>query len=203
MIRELVRYKLPYDLGKVPDEYGGIYFFSIRFPTDYELGVSKNGDIDTENVLKLISDRVNLALQINAGGTLDGTIIDKKAGHLRTAYAMLATPNFDSQICESLIREFDIESNRKKTVEFITFLRVSFLFIKPLYIGLTREQSFSSRLTQHLNGQTNLLDGLNKNKIDWNDLSFSIFSMKRVSSSELRSCEKIVQNIHKPLFSIN
>ncbi len=90
--------------------------------------------------------------------------------------------------------------DRKSMIEVLKVLRTAFDLSGPLYIGITARQSLLDRLNQHLSGDSAVYPGLESAGLSWDEIYFSWIEIDVLNSESLRSCEKLLQNVFKPLF---
>ncbi len=188
-------YHLPSEIYKVPDNVGGIYFFTLRFPTDYELGVYT--DIEFLKIKKNLMNFLDTFAFINSSKELDGIMKNSKAIHLQTIFSLNAIENIS--IMPSGILNEITTANKEELVELIFILRSTLQFSKPIYIGLAKNQSLQTRLKQHISDQSNMHKFMHVNKLNWDMIQYNCFPLK--NTKLLRQIEKLLQNLVKPEFS--
>lgn len=193
------KYRLPYHSDKVPKDTGGIYFFTLRFPTDYELGLNTEGQLSFDKAFNLIKTLTDKYARVYNYQNLYGILADNKSDHLKSNFVLNA--NYRAKISPSEILD-DIRPNDIiKLREVSSILRISFDVSIPVYIGLTFEQSLSERLEQHLNGMTSMSSFIKEFDLAWDNFHFNCNPIIALNKKELRGSEKLIQNIFKPRFS--
>lgn len=198
------KYILPNEVNQVSKDAGGIYFFTIRFPSDIELGLRKS-TVSRSDIKKLLVKKLDNYHKAYSIVDFKGEFNNFKADHLTDSYKLLAAfapKKLPSDIVEELIKT---ETDFEKIKKLISILRLSLDFAFPLYIGITAKQSFYDRLVQHLNGESNVLTALTECNLSWQDLYFCCFPFEKSEDmaikDDLRSIEKLIQCIFKPRFS--
>lgn len=192
------KFDLPFEIEKIPTASGGLYYFRIRFPTDYELGLTTGAD--REAVLENLAGRVDRYAKAYAFCELKGTLHDGKAEHMRTLLniggELVASSN------PSFLLKTIAQSSKQIPIEEITrVLRFAFSAARPIYIGLCHDQSFYERINQHVAGRTGLIPFLKKCHMSIADLSVHCLSLKVRSRANLREYERLTQAIFRPAFS--
>lgn len=198
------KYILPNEVNQVSNNAGGIYFFTIRFPSDIELGLRKS-TVDRDDIKKILVKKLDNYHRAYSIVNFSGEFNNYKADHLTDSYKLLAAfapKKLPSDIIEELIKT---ETDFNKIRRLISILRLSLDFAFPLYIGITVKQSFYDRLIQHLNGDSNVLAALTECNLVWQDLYFCCFPFEKDEDlsikDDLRNIEKLIQCIFKPRFS--
>jgi len=195
------KFDLPFELEQLSSTQGGIYFFSVRFPTDYELGITTR--VDSETVLKNLAGRLNNYARAYAYSELRGVLHDGKAEHMRTCLEIsgqLEVCTKPSELLESLLA---VSKPPIPLAEITRVLRFAFSADKPLYIGICFDQSFYDRISQHVNGNTGLLGFLKECQMSIVDVSVNCLPLDVADRKHLRCYEKLTQSIFRPAFSLS
>jgi len=201
---ELRAFTLLTDVPKVPTSQGGLYSFSVRFPSDYELGLSSARTLAVESVTDLIATTLDRYREVHDTSRLLGFLQGFRAGeHLRVGYRIYAR-NSTSTSPGQLFRSF-VSSEPKVDLDvlrrIIAVLRTLCSGLPPLYIGMASRQSLRARLDQHLSGSTQFSQRVSKSEIEWTELIYSCIAIELPFEGHLRNLEKIVQALLKPPLS--
>lgn len=198
-----ITYLLPNDIENVPADKVGVYSFSLLFPNDYQLGLMAN-NIDLERAKFLLKNRLNRYRQAFETVQFIGEIESVVHGnHLKKRYSLVANLDQKSHLEDMVEEYFGAEGLSLNTIKALTeVLRRSFLFSTPLYIGMTANQSFRTRLDQHVNNQSNFSNILKKQGITWAETKFECVPMFGVTPGGINSIERIVQNLFKPSYCL-
>lgn len=196
-------YYLPVDIENVPSDRVGVYGFYLSFPSDYQLGLSNGGE-NLERSVLILKDRLERYKSALERISFNGSIESDVFGvHLRKKYAL--SSHFEkTSFIDSLITEFFFSEGLSKTsFKLLTeVLRQSFLFSTPLYIGMTANQSFYTRLDQHIGYQSNFSILLKEQGITWSEVKFECVPISGLSSSGISNIEKIIQHLFKPPYCL-
>jgi hypothetical protein len=201
---KLREYTLLTDVGKVPSDLRGVYSFSLRFPSDYELGLSSARKFDLATVNSLISVTLNRYRRAHDRSRLLGMIQGNAVGeHLRVTYELFGRHRTQVSPGELFTSFFSQEPaasvNELQTI--VGVLRAFCATLPPLYVGMTCRQSLRDRLNQHLSGSTQLSEHLKRIKLDWTELIFVCAPLELASDEHFRTLEKVVQSLTKPPLS--
>lgn len=201
-MESIIKIQLPHESNTAPAYSGGVYFFNIRFPSDYELGITGK-TIDLPATRGLINMKVQNLLSAIFSGSLFGCISDKKAEHLHASFEIIAERSDQTKTSQLVANQLQNLTSPELLLDLTQVLRVAFDQLPPIYIGLAWQQSLHDRLQQHLTGQTALLTNLKNFNLSFYDLFFSCLPVKLDRRSDLRDLEKTLQSILKPIFSIS
>ncbi len=190
-------YQLPDEKNLVSNDKCGIYLFSYRFPTDYELGLTSDNQVDIENLRYIISKKITGYIQRLTNIHFSGHIYDKNSNHLRQLYyfdAIKKHVDFNQYIAPF----FNNSATKEEITNLTTILRAFFDQSQPLYIGQTTKQSFRGRLLQHMGGETVFSQTIGALGFGWSEFNFRCFEFER---DKIKNLEKMFHNIFKPIFS--
>jgi hypothetical protein len=194
------KFELPFQLEQLSKFDGGLYFFSIRFPTDYELGITTG--VKSNIIVQNIATRLDKYARAYAYCELKGSLIDSRAEHMRTRF------DIDGKfvICtkpSELLHAFLAQVTHDLPLSEITSaLRFAFSAEIPVYIGICHDQSFYDRISQHVSGHTGLHPFLKECQMNLTDLSVHCLPLHLPDRSRLRGYERIVQAVFRPAFSL-
>lgn len=195
-------YQLNADVDLVPDNKGGIYYFKLRFPNNYELGLS--GDSISEAQKTNLLNHLNRFKKILIDQKYTGILVDNKKGlHLRGGYQMEAIYRDFVEANELFYDVLNIDLSDDLLHHMIDFIRDMFNSLPPIYIGMAVEQSLQSRLKQHIAGETGLLSRISKYQFSVSDLSYHCLPLPENYDRNHRDIEKLLQNLFKPKFSLD
>ena len=184
-------FRLPSEADKVPISSGGIYLFTLRFPTNYELSGENNEDLLRFNIRKYLS--------MLSDTKLSGTLSDpEKARHLHDHYSLSA--NVQLETCLSVALD-DTVLSTIPTKELISLLQDFFFFLPPIYVGLAYDQSLSERLSQHLGGQTQFSSRLRDSSLSWHELYYYCMPIENWNRTQVRYVETLFQAYAQPKLS--
>lgn len=194
--------RLPSEIFRVPRDCGGLYVFTARFPTDYELGLTADSprlDLAEQAVLQHLE---KLAALTNTH-PLSGRISDRKLGlHLRESLSIVANHHQTYDV-RSELQGNNLFSAVSEAKEVAGVLRICVSMMRPLYVGMAERQSLRDRLKQHMDGETGLLDSLSLAKLSILDLEFHWVPLSLEALPHARALEKVMQHILRPAFSKN
>jgi hypothetical protein len=194
------KFELPFQLEELSKTDGGIYFFSFRFPTDYELGIATGRD--ATEVLKNVASRLDKYARAYSNCELAGSLNDGKADHMRMRFdidgKLVACTN-PSKILDSIL---DQTGPGISPEEITRVIRFAFKAEKPIYIGICYDQPFYDRISQHMNGQTGLVPFLKDCQLTIMDVAVHCLAMDVPDRIRLRRYEQLVQSIFRPAFSL-
>lgn len=194
------KYKLLSEISDVPDDIGGIYSFYLRFPTDYELGIIEGRAIDVNKTGRLITLKLNQFSSILSDRNYSGFIRDESALHLRKHYSLLANRKnlvTATDLIEPLIEGVSLDNLKQTTHAVRTFLEHT----GPIYVGMSIDQSFRERLSQHVNGETIFSKELESANIGFSSLCVACLPLSNVDRDKTRATEKLLQWLLKPTLS--
>jgi len=194
-------FTLPHDSGVVPDNEGGIYFFCFRFPSDYELGISNEGEWDYNRFRGLLKKIITNFFLVRSRGNFKGHLKNKAADHLRLTYSIDSKEENKFYYFEIIDEMFYEDIPYEDLIEKISIFREFFFISDPIYVGMTSEQSFRKRLRQHLEYNTNFSSTLKDLRISWSNFYFGCFPLKNQTKSEIRKMEKLIHYVLKPSLS--
>lgn len=192
------KYELRHQIPLIPDDKKGIYWYCLRFPNAYKLGIyEKNGEII--NLHHLIDKIMMFSNVINHIG-IDTRVKHKNSVYLTSAFNL----SFKSTDLHRV--RFNLEKILKnKTIielrNIIKLLTFSTDKLPPLYIGITENQSFKQRFNQHFNGETSLAPGMDELGLVWDDLSYVIFDDDLYNIPNITDVESLEHYMLKPIFS--
>ncbi len=203
MDRLLIKtYKLTSDIDQVPETKGGIYYFKLRFPNNYELGLC-DGNVEHDNKINLLA-HINKFKKILTDQNYFGDIIDNKKGlHLRNGLKINAVYIDFNKVDDLLFNVLDCQMDNDLILNIVEFMRGMFDSLPPLYIGMTADQSLQSRLKQHVSGETELIDRISYFHLSMSDLTFHCLPLPENYPGKHREVEKLFQNIFKPKLSLD
>lgn len=185
----------------------GIYKFLLRFPSDYEFGMTHAGS-DSRRIEKAagaVADHLNKRYALlhdrNYGGFLSA---EKYGVHLRQTIKLWGT-RADSWISREQLIEKVFKSSAMAPLdalmEITNIFRQTVSDTSPLYIGMTFSQSFRTRLRQHLDGRTGFSESLKRRNLSWSDVTFNTMIMEPKDRIDIRWLEKSVQELLQPSLS--
>lgn len=200
-------YALPGQAHLVSRVDVGIYLFSLRFPSDLELGLksdvltSEKYQMIAENLASFLTQRNKILYAQRYAGYVERT---KTAHHLRGRLPLEGTSAYQTVTAEEILANFRKCDKDLLVEDFraVTFLfRQSAAYAPPLYVGITRNQSFRMRLMQHMNGQSGFANKLESLRISWSDLKLETLSVNLDLEMNLSWAETIVQSMVQPALS--
>jgi hypothetical protein len=199
-LKSFKKFDLPFQLEQLSSDEGGLYFFSIRFPSDYELGITTG--IDREIILRNIASRLDKYARAYAYCELKGSLIDNRAEHMRTRFDIdgkFVICTKPSQLLHAFLAKVELDVPLD---EITAALRFAFSAEMSVYIGICHDQSFYDRISQHLAGKTGLHPFLKECQLSITDLSVHCLPLHVPDRTRLRGYEQIVQSIFRPVFSL-
>ena len=194
--------RIPEEIDIVPDYKGGIYSFTLRFPTDYELGL-KSKSINLDRVSQNIKSKLIELDSILNNSTFNGVVSNTlQSQHITRMYKVIFEET-KTPVQQNLIKLVDIEFSSIEELKIITnVLRQAFLHAAPIYVGMTKKQSLKTRLSQHLSGETQFSIRLKEKKIPWHNLYYHYITIDDFYIDLSSDLEKLVQSIFKPSLSV-
>jgi len=200
--KSILEFRLPDDLDDVPSNRSGVYVLCLRFPSDYELGLT-SGHSDLERVVAVIRRYVMRMSKVIGFQEMYGTVrIGGVADHL-CQESKASIVRKDLSPTSDLFESYVIQNagDRSKVQELAMALRLGVSAAPPLYVGMTAKQSFQARIGQHFRGETDINERLSCFGLDWSMLSVKCISIENTSSDNVRQLEKIIQALLKPKLS--
>lgn len=191
------RVLLPAGVDQIPNNFAGTYQFCLRFPSDYELGLS--AETSLANVKNNIARHLSNFHNLNSHPPMTGAISDRRGAHIRNKLVVTASAEKSSPVdFAALLHDF---KTTVQIMEVTRVLRESVFVASPLYIGIAKKQSLRERVEQHLDGKTRFSRELHKANLRWENicLKYTVITEKE----HLRLIEKISQNLLKPTMSLN
>lgn len=201
-----VEYRMLSDLERVPRDSGGLYFFRLRFPSDFELGLNWSVDEtrDVKRVVSISKEYFQKATELATPSELHGDIFEvQKALHLQSRFTISAIRNsYNESIVlleETLFAAADSDQKLKAALRAI---RVFFAQLPIAYVGMASRQSLYDRLLQHINDSTGFSERIRLRGLGWNDFLYFAMRLPEFSSTDTRGLEKLFQSISRPAFSL-
>lgn len=198
------RFHIPSEINRLPADMGGLYMFSLRFPSTYELGISSWEEVSEGQaaaVWQLVQLHLKRANNLMASHSLAGEMVEQaKAQHLALSFSAQLQTNHSRRLLE-LIN--GLAPDLRVIREMSAIFRSIYDFLPPFYVGMTSSQSFSDRIGQHLSGQTQLSQRLAEHGVSWNEIVVSIVPVPGLASFELRTVEKLSQIVLRPPLSLS
>lgn len=198
----MLTFWLPDEREEVPRQSGGIYQFSIRFPSLYELGLtSSSPNVDrVATAMTAYLCRVAPAFGIR---DLNGFLNSAAQGtHLKTTFKVHATRHDLAQLHATIRNVFSSPAQTVDDIRAIaSAVQFAFQMSPPLYIGIASDQSLGVRLDQHLSGSTHLATRLQSIDLEWRHLEFRCVPLPQCDRMAIRRLEKLLQATFKPTLS--
>jgi hypothetical protein len=191
---------------RVSKTSGGLYFFRLRFPSDFELGIEWAGDKkpSVERIIAIAREYFLRASELAMPIDLEGRLLEPdKASHLQSEFELSATRRQNEALLQLLEVSFTKAAHSDPQLRAV--LRATRLFFQHLpvaYVGMTTQQSLYDRLGQHINDATGFSKRLRARGYGWNDLTFSALELPEFSSADVRDLEKLFQCLVRPTFSL-
>jgi hypothetical protein len=196
-------YRIPRQLEEIPDKKSGVYSFYLRFPTDYEFGLSNNISLDVvaKNIVRKLNEFEHLLNNVSLYGTVQD---NKLSNHLMKNYKAVLDSDHSlaNREFESIFMELARNPSKMPMKETLRAIRTAFNFATPVYIGMTDRQSLRKRLQQHLSGSSQFSERLTENNLGWNDLLYRCVAVDRFYLESSAEVERMIQLIFKPALSL-
>lgn len=194
--------RIPEEIAQVPNHKGGIYSFSLRFPSDYELGL-RSKSIDLCRVATNIQNKICDLDRLLNKSSLAGTVTScGQATHIARTYN-IALNETRTPIQQYLITSLTGPNKTANELRAIaSTLRQAYMFARPLYVGMTQRQTLRTRLDQHINGETQFSERLAESKLSWRDLKYSYVALDASCIEMSGELEKLIQSLFKPSLSM-
>lgn len=194
--------QLPEEVQKVPTDRSGVYFFSLVFPSNYELGLIEPTSFDKSKLLILVEKALSVVKLVLSDRELKGFLQTySDALHLRVRYQMNAESSSQVSIGSLLNDCFNNVSSFQEACALVESLRLFIALTPPIYIGMTVKQSFYDRLNQHLSGDTDFSERVKNVGLSWSDLRFGYHNINSSDPIYVRNIEKVGQHICFPALS--
>lgn len=189
-------------------ERPGVYFFYLDNITGCKLGLYRNtshSNDDLELAKRAMLKKMNFTLNFLRGSRLEGHLVEKnRSKYFRKSFSISAL----EVVAKNLISEmenipiFEIQG-------FIELIEKTALMNKPIYIGITENQTLKERYCQHRANYADSVEGtfggrLRISGLSWGDTSFSFVEMGirlADNSSILKNLEKYLQGVCDPVLS--
>lgn len=200
------KYQLLSDSDLVPKSVGGLYFFKLRFPSDFELGLDWNctEPVDIAKLTRIANEYCMHAFDLAGSAQLEGDLREvARATHLQSCFTVGATRRVPVEVLSLLEQNLNQASKDKHQLR--ATLRATRAFFDQLpaaYVGMCSRQSLFDRLTQHTAGATGFAGRIRETGLGWNDLQFFAFPLEEFSSTDTRLLEKLFQSLIRPSLSI-
>lgn len=195
-------YRLPEDSDRVPRDRGGIYQFCLRFPSDYELGLSR-----PEPNLESVKQHLHLFIvDVSALFGLVGLTGEAhslaSARHLRVAFSLTGrrtdTKDMASRMSLYLARTMGTVEMALMTTSVI---RKAFEIAPPVYVGIAANQSLGARLDQHLSGSSHVAKRIHDLGLSWNHFEYRCSPLPVDAGPIMSDLETVIQGLFKPQLS--
>jgi hypothetical protein len=192
-------YNLPREAGSVPTS-AGVYRFAVRLPTDYELGLT-DSNVDIIRAVDVLKRKLNSLSRALHTRILMGSIADQKQSHLQMAYEIVGTASEQHTPAVLFDNVAEEISNVDELRDAIRLIRALVGELPPVYVGITVERTLRTRLLEHLDGSTGVLEELDRCGLSWTDIKFQCMAVPFYNRPVMRSIEKLLQHLHRPAFS--
>lgn len=200
------KYQLLSEIDLVPKSVGGLYFFKLRFPSDFELGLDWSGgeSIDISKLIRITNRYCLHAFELAGTAQLEGDLREvERAAHLQSTFTVGAKRKVPIEAL--VLLEQNLTQAGKDRQQLRATLRATRAFFDQLpaaYVGMCSKQSLFDRLTQHTAGTTGFATRIREAGLGWNDLQFFAFPLEEFSSTDTRLLEKLFQSLIRPSLSI-
>lgn len=195
-------FRVPEELDRVSRVMGGIYHFSLRFPSNYELGYSDSKGVNIERVSEVLLRTIKKFDAVYSSESINGELsTPHKSSHLKTIYDIQASMSPKNHAYRLMKDYLSMPLSDKRLKDLINSLRLAYEMAPPLYVGMTYKQSLSGRLMQHYSGSSGFSDELKKYNLGWNNVIYKCIELEAENKSSIESIEDIIQSLFKPVFS--
>lgn len=193
---------IPDEIRKVPADSGGVYSFTLRFPTNYELGFYTE-EFDTARIARNIRHKLADIDRAQHGSEYFGVIRERyTARHMARSYEVKMDDR-ESRSRAALFGAVVRDNLTKEELSLVAHsLRQSFLFSPPVYVGLAQRQSLRTRLQQHLNGDTQFAQRVRDGGYSWRDFNYRYIAIGQLFNDLSPEIERLVQALFKPQLSM-
>jgi hypothetical protein len=194
-------YKLPADASLVPANQTGLYWFGLSIPAPHEVGLGSNSSAEEREKaqiqLSAILDRFS---RVYCESELSGLLRDKRHSHLSVAMDVTAIAR---RIVEPshFLNPWLGGADDTEVFALLSALRRISASLPPIYVGLAYDQSLSDRLSDHLDGRSNLQFHLSRSGLQWQDLYYTCITIESLDKNIYRLLEKTLQSLYRPVFS--
>lgn len=194
-------YKLPADANLVPENQTGVYWFGLSVPAPHEIGLGSSNSVEerakAQSQLTTILDRFS---RVYCEWELFGQLRDKRHAHLSVAMDVAAVAR---RVVEpsQFLNPWLGKADDAEVIALLSALRRMSASLPPIYVGLAYDQSLSDRLSDHLDGRSNLQSHLLRSGLEWQDLYYTCISIDSIDKDIYRLLEKTLQSLYRPVFS--
>jgi hypothetical protein len=200
------KYQLLSESDLVPKSVGGLYFFKLRFPSDFELGIEWGSEtqVDIAKLIRVANRYYLHAFDLAGSAQLEGDLREvERAAHLQSYFKVAAkrrVPDEALALVEQNLKQASKDQHQLRAT--LRATRAFFDQLPPAYVGMCSRQSLFDRLTQHTAGTTGFANRIRDTGLGWNDLQFYAFPLEEFSSTDTRLLEKLFQSLIRPSLSI-
>lgn len=190
-------YKLRHEVNDIPDNENGVYWFKLRFPTPYSLGI--DAKLSDESIIRLV-DTVKKFSQIINNIQIKTKVTNKSRLMLIDSFRFTL---HSESITAQRNKLIDIFKSKpiSKLQTIIQLVQYAVNEMPPIYVGITEKQSFKERFDQHFNGESNFREGLHGLELSWDCLNLVIFPQTTYDIDYHRDIEQVFHYILKPILS--
>lgn len=187
----------------------GLYAYYLNNISLSKMGLFRDVTYTEEELSKTkewLKVKVKESLEFLRKTEYNGSIFEQsRTRHLRKTLSLHATTKHEYRFLN------DIDKIPSKLLPaYIDMLESSGMFYKPIYVGITTEQTLIGRYIQHKDNYENNVEGtfgyrLRENNILWSDISLRCISISQSMAGEknlIELCEKYIFLVSDPLLSI-
>jgi hypothetical protein len=165
---------LPIDAGSVP-QLPGVYRFAVRLPSDYELGLTDE-EVDVERAIELLKTKLDRLSGVLHTRKLAGSIVEDKQSHIRHSFNIVAQARVEqtpAALMDRVSKHIEGLDELRQTVQLIRSLVGE---LPPIYVGITVERTLQTRLREHMDGRTRVLEALERCDLSWGRHKVPVFA---------------------------
>jgi len=187
----------------------GIYAYYLNNISLSKIGLYRDieyTDEELEKSKEWLKIKIKQALEFLRKSEYSGNIFEeKRTRHLRKTLSVNASTKHDYRFLNDLDR-----IPLKLLPSYVDMLESSIVFHKPIYVGITTDQTLVDRYLQHKDDYENNSNGtfgcrLKKSNILWSDVCLKCISISPEMANKknlIELCEKYIFLVSDPLLSV-
>lgn len=198
-----------YDHTEIPDE-PGIYAFRAKIVTPASVGLIGNSGFDIDSLLtarKMILKRLLMVDRLLSSREMTGEATERDKSPYLAKILHLEIEEKITLDADDLSMRLD-KFEDMNVFQLVKPLNLTTLALPPLYVGITVDQTLSTRYKQHqsdfdANQKRRFGGRVSQAGIRWSDLDFSAICLptSMMDRNSMEFTEYILHALGKPLFS--